>query len=501
MLNSRMSAAFNILAALLCCLPVLTGCRDNENADAPKPHVSTPVSAEQLAQIKTFCAHCHAFPSPNSFPREAWDAEVAQGFRLFRESPTEGLVVPPEDVTRAWFESQAPESFPTDGAVDVAETDLFRIQDAWISPETSGIAVSCVRYDKERRQLWSCDMNDGSLYSAGHGEPLIRVSRPLELVNPCRILPADIDGDGDDEVLVSELGSFFPEDHQKGAVWAFSADEQWKATAILQSAARVSDVQTADLDADGDTDLVVAEFGWRKTGSILILWNDGDGTWRKSVLDERHGAIDVPVVDLNEDGRPDILAVIAQEHETVVAYINAGGGQFEPKTLYEAGDPAFGSSGIQIADIDADGDPDILHTNGDSFDDGYLKPFHGMRWLENVGNLSFVPHELARMPGVHRALVADLDMDSDMDVVAVSLLPPDAEGAALEKASVIWLEQMPSGEFQRHVVEVRSANHADCELVDWDSDGDLDLCVAHFAWGNSAGRAISWFENLTVSHP
>ena len=57
------------------------------------------------------------------------------------------------------------------------------------------------------------------------------------------------------------------------------------------------------------------------------------------VVDERHGAIHVPVCDLNGDGRPDFVALISQEHETVVAFLNEGGGRFRKETLYTAPHP------------------------------------------------------------------------------------------------------------------------------------------------------------------
>src|SRR5262249_28852614 len=142
-------------------------------------------------------------------------------------------------------------------------------------------------------------------------------------------------------------------------------------------------------------------------------------------IDERHGAIHVPVTDLNGDGKPDFVALIAQEHETVVAFINDGT-KFTPKTLYSAPHPGWGSSGIQLTDLNGDGKTDVLYTNGDILDEPYLlKPYHGVSWLENTGGLAFKHHTIAPMYGAHNAVAADFFGTGRLGIAAVSFLPSD----------------------------------------------------------------------------
>jgi hypothetical protein len=316
-------------------------------------------------------------------------------------------------------------------------------------------------------------------------------------LNPARLNLVDLNADGHREVLVSDLGSFFPQDHLNGSVWQLEPDNDWKATPVLQGIARVCDVQTGDLDGDQDLDLVVAEFGWRRAGRVLILWNPGNTqyeTWKQQVLDDRHGAIDVPIVDLNGDGRLDIIVVLSQEHELVLAYLNQGEGQFEQKTVFTANEPSFGSSGIQVIDFDKDGDLDVVHTNGDSFDSSFVKPFHGIRWLENQGKFPFNTHEITHMAGVHRAVAGDLDLDGDLDLAAVSLLPPSVSKRWSGLPSIVWLERQEQG-FITHVVETDTADHATCDLLDVDSDGDLDLVTTNFRWQEEVGPPVTWYLN------
>ena len=103
---------------------------------------------------------------------------------------------------------------------------------------------------------------------------------------------------------------------------------------------RVADVQPSDLDADGDIDLIVADFGHFRTGNIVILKNIATAGERprfeREVLDPRPGTIHVPPHDFNHDGLPDFVALVSQEYESVDAFINRGDGQFHLRTLWAA---------------------------------------------------------------------------------------------------------------------------------------------------------------------
>jgi FG-GAP-like repeat len=198
------------------------------------------------------------------------------------------------------------------------------------------------------------------------------------------------------------------------------------------------------------------------------------------------------VTDLNGDGQPDFVALISQEHETVVAFLNAGDSRFRPEVIYAAPHPAFGSSGIQLVDLDGDGDQDVLLANGDSTDAEMLRPYHGVQWLENQGSYPFLCHRLTSLYGVHRAVANDLDGDGDMDIVAVSFLPGGFYRRLcreMDLDSVIVLEQAAPGRFVRHSLETVTCDHSTCDLGDFDADGKVDLVTGNLLisfWGESA---------------
>jgi hypothetical protein len=104
------------------------------------------------------------------------------------------------------------------------------------------------------------------------------------------------------------------------------------------------------------------------------------------------------------------------------------------------------------------------------------------------------------MAGVHRAVAGDIDLDGDLDLAAVSLLPPSVRQRWSGLPSIVWLERTAQG-FVTHVVETDSADHATCDLVDLDSDGDLDLVTTNFRWQEETGPPVTWYINEGMSKP
>ena len=350
-------------------------------------------------------------------------------------------------------------------------------------------AVSDVRFvrleEEGPLQLLICDMRHGAVTRMDFTNQDLPTDTVARTPHPSRTEVVDFDRDGTRDILVCNLGVFMDEDtHAGSVVWIRQQPAgRFEQRDLVDGLSRVTDVRAADFDSDGDLDLVVAAFGHFQTGNILYFDNNtevgGHPDLDPYILDARTGTVRVPPIDLNGDGKLDFVALFAQEHESVVAFLNVGYGQFEKKTIFTAEHPLWGSTGIELVDMDGDGDLDLLYANGDSFEKiTILKPYHGIGWLENDGSFPFVYHRLTDLFGGIAAKAGDLDGDGDLDIVACVFVPRLAQSFSRE--TLIWLEQLEPGRFRRHVLETANPLHATLDLGDYDADGDLDIVVGNF---------------------
>ena len=256
--------------------------------------------------------------------------------------------------------------------------------------------------------------------SWGHFEESILMSG---LTAPVHVQAVDMNGTGHYDLLVACMGEFFPNNDKIGSVIILENDGQQHFTrhVVAEHIARVTDVQAGDFDGDGKLDLVVAEFGYDQ-GEIRWMRNLGNWQFESHTLLSLSGTINVCVADMTGNRHQDIVAVVSQQWEEIYLFQNDGHGNFTNKKLFGSTNEDFGSSGISLCDLNRDGRPDILYSNGDGFDyaEPGSRPWHGVQWLENMGQGLFRYHRIGDLPGAYSPIGIDLDGDGAMDVVAVS---------------------------------------------------------------------------------
>ena len=409
----------------------------------------------------------------------------------------------PQDFVEAlaWYERRSPEAlapparWPDPGAVPAFVHQKLTPPEAPPTPVVSDVELLDVDGDK-RLELVVCDMRHGMVFLGRPYDESAGLTLIAKVPNPSRASMTDLDKDGVKDLLIADLGEFLPRDHDKGSVvWLRGLGDGRFAPFGIGGLPRIADVEAADFDGDGDMDLLVSAFGYRKTGGVLILENKTTDWSRPAfeprTIDARPGAVRALPVDLDRDGRMDFITVISQEHEVVVAYHNEGHMTFTPVVLFQAPHPNWGSSGLSLADLDGDGDVDVLLSNGDTFDDSLLKPYHGIAWLENVGRMRFTYHRLADLPGPHGIVAADLDADGDLDVIASALVAGGGGDQDASLPGVVWMEQVSRRRFVRHTLKMGFPRHASVAAGDYNGDGVMDLAFGNMA---TTGPADAWVE-------
>jgi hypothetical protein len=466
------------------------------------PRAETPTAPVAL------CGTCHRLPPPDILPRAAWRDELIRMQRIQDGSESQTAAPPPALRTDyasalAWYEHRAPAALAAPAAwppTDPSPAFTHHALTPPSAPPTPVVSdVALVELDGDARlELVVCDMRHGMVFLGRPYDQSAGLTLIAQLSNPARAVAVDLDRDGTKDLLVADLGEFLPRDHDKGAVvWLRGLGDGRFAPFAVGGLPRIADVEAADFDGDGDLDLLVSAFGYRRTGSVQIFENRTTD-WSKPAftpvtIDARPGAVRALPTDLDGDGRIDVIAVLSQEHEMVVAYHNEGALKFRSEVLYRAPHPNWGSSGMSLADVDGDGDTDVLLANGDTFDDSLLKPYHGLAWLSRLGkgrDVRFVYRSLASLPGPHSIVAADVDGDGDQDIVASALIAGGAGDEDARLPAVVWLEQT-RGRFARHTLELGFPRHAALAAGDYDRDGDVDLVVGEMA---TTGPSAKWVE-------
>ena len=271
------------------------------------------------------------------------------------------------------------------------------------------------------------------------------------------MIVADVDGDGDDDLLAADETAPAIILHENIAGAGLGAG-----TVLTTTFTRPYHLRMADMDSDGVLDLLATH---RFNGSLDWAPGLGGGAFGAARYGF-HGSREIrtlEVVDLNGDGATECLISRTFGASTTTTddyflYPNTGGA-FGPRELLGTHPNGFGPNTFLILDADDDGDPDVVAT-------GAQKRTLHVNDGTTLGDGVQFSIDIA---GARDVKAADLDGDGDAELILALSTNDDGLFGWIDNQGGVF-----GGLSQ--TLAINTAGQVDA--IDIDQDGDLDLVSA-----------------------
>jgi len=336
--------------------------------------------------------------------------------------------------------------------------------------------------------------------------------------------PADIDGDGDIDFVIQDFAIVPGRSFGHRIVWARNdGGGDWTVLPISNAEETYSDFpfDVADMDNDGDLDVVTGSFGqsFSITGwdlgqgaALRVHTNNGQGSFTQTTILETNffnqlftGAkyiVGVTTADLDRDRDLDIIVLQGSSVSRVAWIPNNGDGTYGGVQVIWQED-GLNPRGVDTGDVDGDGDIDVVVSTTP-------------RRLDNVGEIicmknpsggggqwqrTVVP-ESGWLTAGKEIFLADMDNDSNLDIAGVSSSSSPRFGyhrgdgtgnftGAFGSPTTLW--RLPT-----------AGRLEGFHVVDFDGDGDLDWFMGRPSSNNvfydeREGGRLSQRSSLTLS--
>ena len=223
------------------------------------------------------------------------------------------------------------------------------------------------------------------------------------------MVSGDIDDDGLVDIIVRHLST------NRFITYFQGPSNTWTTKRI--STRHREGLAIADLNNDGLLDIIGNGY------ALIAPSNPRTGIWDETIFDSAfytesetglNNSVKIDTGDMNGDGRLDLVVSPAEGEEVYLAWYEIPSDPINGNWIrHTIESPLSNNHQVQIADVDLDGDQDLL--GGFSFGDS------GVVWWENTGNgQSFSRHTIHGTNGCYSCRAGDFDSDGDWDLAGPS---------------------------------------------------------------------------------
>jgi len=309
----------------------------------------------------------------------------------------------------------------------------------------------------------------------------------------CGIASADIDNDGYIDIIgrydtdgddMNQTGSIFWLKNPYGS--RKNDGRPWKKFDIGLST-YAKDIVTTDFNKDGKTDIVARGID----GFVRVYIQTSPVKWSIIKIESPHHD-GTDVADIDQDGDPDIV-INSLWYETPSDIFTGfwvkhdyAPSWYKQKTG-KNGQWYDNNTKVTVKDIDDDGRPDIFISNAENT--GYA-----ICWYKNPGkeyDKNWEEHVIGYMNFAHTLQIADMDNDGDKDVVTGELIIGNSKNPEGYHPVVIFVNKGNNLEWEKQVISDKACYGG--VAGDIDNNGDMDI-VAPRNWNKAP---LYLCQNLT----
>ncbi len=361
---------------------------------------------------KQYCSSCHLYTGPELLDKSSWSKVLPTMKGLIESS---GVAVSKGDWNRiySYYYNSAPLFLPTIN-FDASSifSDRFEIEPNILSHEVDPNILLAQCADNSNYYIGN-DRGELSLVSQ---DEVVILGRDLGF-------PVDMEVVGGETYDVLSMGTIGPDHRPEGAVYRV---EGGTSSVLIDSLHRPISMTKGDIDGDGIDEYVISSFGTitgdQETGDLSLFKTEHE-IWERYVISPQTGASKSQIIDLNRDGRLDIVALFAQGNEKVSVFYNQGSMEFREEVLLRS-HPLYGTLDFELANIDEDDELELIVANGDNADYSVVfKPYHGLRIYDADDEGSFELAKFYNINGASDLFVDDYDDDGDLDIGVFALYP------------------------------------------------------------------------------